>query len=160
MNGNRKAFLDMIAYAEGTAHLGDRGYNVLVGGKLFEGYADHPRKTVQIAPKLKSSAAGRYQILMRYFDVYRALLGLPDFSPESQDRIAIAMIRECRALDDVDCGRVMQAVRKCRSRWASFPGAGYHQRERAMEDLLRAFRGAGGIICEERRERDNIISKK
>ena len=58
---NRKAFLTMIATAEGTVNLGDNGYNVLVGGSLFTGYADHPRKAVYLPKyKIKSTAAGRY----------------------------------------------------------------------------------------------------
>ena len=81
---NRKAFLTMIATAEGTAKLGDNGYNVLVGGSLFTGYADHPRKAVYLPKyKIKSTAAGRYQILSRYYTFYKKLLKLKDFSPAS-----------------------------------------------------------------------------
>ena len=39
VNKNRKAFLDMIAHSEGTAGHGDDGYNVMVGGKLFDDYS-------------------------------------------------------------------------------------------------------------------------
>ena len=64
MNINLKAFLDMLAWSEGTSTVAgsDNGYNVIVGGSLFKGYADHPRKLVDI-PRLgiKSTAAGRYQ---------------------------------------------------------------------------------------------------
>jgi len=73
---NMRAFLDMIAYSEGTDKAGqptkDRGYDVLVGGGLFAGYADHPRKAIKL-PRLgiSSTAAGRYQILARYYDVYK-----------------------------------------------------------------------------------------
>ncbi|MBE0437784.1 MAG: hypothetical protein IBX56_18520, partial [Methylomicrobium sp.] len=39
------AFLDMIAYAEGTVRFGsENGYNVIVGGSTFDDYKDHPRK--------------------------------------------------------------------------------------------------------------------
>jgi muramidase (phage lysozyme) len=57
---------------------------------LFDSYADHPREPVFL-PKfgVYSTAAGRYQLLARYFDDYRALLSLPDFSPECQDQIAL-----------------------------------------------------------------------
>jgi len=145
MNQNRKAFLDMIAVAEGTKGLGDDGYNVLVGGTLFHSYHDHPRRRVWVEKILKhSTAAGRYQILKRYFDAYKEKLGLPDFSPESQDKIAMEMIRECRALDDIDAGRLDEAIEKCRSRWASFPGAGYGQPERKLNTLRIAYQTAGG----------------
>lgn len=47
---NVVAFLDMLAWSEGTDNgrqpTNDRGYDVLVGGGLFRGYADHPRVVV------------------------------------------------------------------------------------------------------------------
>lgn len=147
MNVNRKAFLDMIAVSEGTKDLGDDGYNVLVGGDLFDGYEDHPRKLVVLSPKLKSTAAGRYQLLSKYFDFYKKKLNLPDFAPECQDMIAIQQIRECWALDDVDSGRLDEAIRKCARIWASFPGAGYGQHENKLEVLHLAFKEAGGILA-------------
>lgn len=144
---NRKAFLNMIAHSEGTLGKGDNGYNVLVGGKLFSGYADHPRIMVRLNPKLKSTAAGRYQVLARYFDAYKLKLGLDDFSPASQDAIALQQIKEQGALADVDAGRIETAIRKCANIWASLPGAGYGQHENRLEDLLAAYRQAHGILA-------------
>lgn len=148
---NLVAFLDTIAYSEGTDKPGqptkDRGYDVLVGGGLFTGYADHPRKLIEL-PRfgIKSTAAGRYQILARFYDHYRVQLKLPDFSPRSQDLIAIQLIRECRALDDIDTGRITVALDKCRSRWASLPGAGYGQHEHKVETLVAVFKRRVGVI--------------
>lgn len=148
---NLVAFLDTIAYSEGTDKAGqptkDRGYDVLVGGGLFTGYADHPRKLIDL-PRLgiKSTAAGRYQILARFYDVYKAQLKLPDFSPRSQDLIAIQLIRECKALDDIDTGRIGDALGKCKSRWASLPGAGYGQHEHKLDTLITVFKRRGGVI--------------
>lgn len=145
---NRKAFLDMIAFSEGTNKLGDNGYNVLVGGTLFESYADHPRKLVVLNKAgLKSTAAGRYQLLSRYYDYYKRTLGLPDFSPASQDAIALQQIKEQRALKDVDEGRIFDAISKCKNIWASLPGAGYGQRENEIQDLIFAYKDAGGEIA-------------
>lgn len=146
MNRNCKAFLDMIAWSEGTLGRGDNGYNVLVGGDLFEGYADHPRKKIKVRDGLWSTAAGRYQILARNFDFYSRYLGLKGFGPASQDAIAMHMLGECHALEDIDAGRIERAVRKCASRWASFPGAGYNQPERSMAKLLDAYTRAGGTF--------------
>lgn len=148
MNKNRKAFLDMIAFSEGTKGVGDNGYNVLVGGTLFHGYADHPRTLVTL-PKLgiKSSAAGRYQILGRYYDAYKKTLKLHDFSPDSQDAIALQMIKEQGALDDIDAGRLDSAIEKCKNIWASLPGAGYKQRENSIGKLRTAYLKAGGNIA-------------
>ena len=41
----------------------NHGYDVIVGGELFIDYSDHPRKLVTLNPKLKSTGAGRYQLL-------------------------------------------------------------------------------------------------
>lgn len=148
IKNNRKAFLTMIAIAEGTAILGDSGYNVLVGGSLFTGYADHPRKAIYLPKyKIKSTAAGRYQILSRYYDFYKKLLKLKDFSPASQDAIAIQMIKEQHALQDVDDGKLDAAVEKVSNIWASLPGAGYGQREVAIVSLRKSFVDAGGLIA-------------
>ena len=145
---NRKAFLTMIATAEGTVNLGDNGYNVVVGGSLFTGYADHPRKAVYLPKyKIKSTAAGRYQILSKYYASYKKSLKLKDFSPASQDAIAIQMIKEQGALQDVDEGRVDAAIKKVSNIWASMPGAGYGQREVAIASLRKSFVDAGGLIA-------------
>lgn len=149
MNSNRKAFLDMLSVSEGTVGIGDDGYNVVVGNTLFHGYADHPRKKVWIA-RIKdfSTAAGRYQLLARYFDAYKRQLKLPDFSPASQDAIALQQIRECGALADIDAGNFGAAVWRCRHIWASLPGAGYEgQRENSLDQLQAAFLAAGGKLA-------------
>lgn len=146
---NLSAFLDTIAYSEGTDNPSqptrDRGYDVIVGGGLFKDYTDHPRKLIDL-PKLgiKSTAAGRYQILSRFYDAYKKQLNLPDFSPASQDKIAVQLIRECKALDDVNAGRIADALHKCRSRWASLPGAGYGQNEHSVSRLLDVYKAKGG----------------
>lgn len=145
------AFLDLLAWSEGTDNgrqpTRDAGYDVLVGGELFVGYADHPRRLIAL-PRLgiKSTAAGRYQLLSRYWDVYRAQLGLVDFSPPSQDRVALQQIRERRALDDIKAGRISVAIGKCRNIWASLPGAGYGQHEHKLDDLLAYYIAAGGEV--------------
>lgn len=96
---------------------------------------------------VNSTAAGRYQILERYFDAYRVQLNLPDFGPASQDAIAVQLIRECRALADIEAGRFDAAIRKCASRWASLPGAGYQQHENRLDDLRTAYVAAGGSLA-------------
>jgi len=146
---NVVAFLDMLAWSEGTDNgkqpTNDRGYDVLVGGGLFRGYADHPRALVNL-PKLKiqSTAAGRYQLLQRYWDAYRKTLRLADFSPLSQDLVALQQIRERGALPLVQAGKVPEAISKVKNIWASLPGAGYGQHEREPEDLLAVYRQKGG----------------
>jgi muramidase (phage lysozyme) len=147
MSPNLKAFLDMIAISEGTKGKGDDGYNVIVGGELFKGYEDHPRKLVWLRPGLASTAAGRYQLLSRYYDAYKKQLNLPDFSPASQNAIAIQQIKERHALDDIEKGYISVAIDKVKNIWASLPGAGYGQHENKLDTLIAKYKDAGGSIA-------------
>lgn len=147
------AFLDCIAWSEiGPALLqhSDDGYDVLVGSTdraplLFDSYATHPAVYNQ---RYNSTAAGRYQLLARYFPAYRALLRLPDFSPVSQDEIAIQQIRECHAFDLIVAGNFADAVARVAHIWASMPSSGYGQHENALSDLQAAYLAAGGQLAD------------
>lgn len=152
------AFLDMLAFAEiGPEMLSqsDDGYNVLVGSlpnamSMFDGYGKHPlpskRDAIQYAPGVWSTAAGRYQILSRYWPHYQKQLRLPDFGPVSQDRYAIQQIKEQRAFDLIKQGDLAGAIQRCRNIWASLPGAGYNQHEHTLRDLMHAYVKAGGEL--------------
>ena len=87
INNQRKAFLDMLAWSEGTDNgrqkTRNRGAWRHCRRRLFTDYSDHPRKLVTLNPKLKSTGAGRYQLLSRWWDAYRKQLGLKDFSKKS-----------------------------------------------------------------------------
>ncbi len=158
MNDNMRAFLSLIAHSEGTAGIGEDGYNVIVGARktqpiLFGSYHGHPRLLVVVRrdnPRtavdegLFSTAAGRYQVLAHIYDHYKLVLRLPDFSPASQDKIALRLISECKAESDIFAGRIEHAIDKCKSRWASFPGAGYGQPEHSFSALRTAFLNLGG----------------
>lgn len=149
---NLNAFLDTIAVSElGKALLdiSDDGYNVIVGSTVakptfFSDYSAHPNILVHLTPELASTAAGRYQVLHKYAEAYIAQLGLPDFGPVSQDAIAIQMIGECQARDDIEAGRISDALIKCSSRWASLPAATYGQHVNTLSNLLAAYQQAGG----------------
>lgn len=144
---NARAFLDMIAYAEGTGSNAD-GYRMMFGGGLFDSYADHPRRvftfTNRVGKTLRTTAAGRYQFLARTWDYLAAQLNLPDFGPFYQDAAALQLIRERGALNDVRAGRLTTAITKCAPVWASLPGAGYNQPERKLSNLVAAYTAAGG----------------
>lgn len=154
INPQRKAFLDMLAWSEGTDKPSqptkNHGYDVIVGGELFSDYSDHPRKMVTLNPKLKSTAAGRYQLLTRWWDAYRKQLGLKDFSPASQDAVALQQIKERKALSDIDSGNITSAIQKCSNIWASLPGAGYGQFEHKADSLIAKFKEAGGVVNEQK----------
>ena len=70
INNQRKAFLDMLAWSEGTDNgrqkTRNHGYDVIVGGELFTRLLRSPSKLVTLNPKLKSTGAGRYQLLSRW----------------------------------------------------------------------------------------------
>lgn len=152
MSPNLRAFLCTIKVSEiGPAllALSDDGYNVLVGSTpakplLFHDYSTHPM--VRNAA-MNSDAAGAYQFMGRYWSHYKLQLNLPDFGPESQDRWAVQLIKECHALDDVENGQIAKAIAKCSSRWASFPGAGYGQHENRLDTLQAAYEAAGGTFA-------------
>lgn len=146
---NEKAFLDMIAFSEGVAQ-GEDGYRTLFGGRLFDSFADHPGIFFDFTDKagrqLKTSAAGRYQFLLRTWRELAQKLQLPDFSPASQDAAALELVRQRGALNDVQAGRFAQAVAKCAPIWASLPGAGYAQHENKITSLMAAYQAAGGTL--------------
>ena len=59
INNQHGAFLDMLAWSEGTDNgrqkTRNHGYDVIVGGELLQ-CSDHPRKLVTLNPKLNQQA--------------------------------------------------------------------------------------------------------
>ncbi|MEG3839199.1 glycoside hydrolase family 104 protein [Microcoleus sp. herbarium14] len=116
-----KAFLDTIAAAEGTA--ASDGYRTQYTGTKFASFSDHPREMRcgrRYGKKLCSDAAGRYQFLSTTWDRFAKKFGVSDFSPQNQDLMAIELIREKGALEDIEAGRLESAVRKLAYIWPSF----------------------------------------
>jgi muramidase (phage lysozyme) len=157
---NLSAFLYMLAWSEGTSTspaTKNNGYDVIVTGidkkpEIFTDYTDHPfckgRPSKVINSKgLTSNASGRYQFMLKDWAHYRALLKLPNFGPESQDAWAIQLIKERRALPDIEAGKIASAISKCRNIWASLPGAGYGQPEHKLDLLLAQYKKAGGVLA-------------
>ena len=113
INNQRKAFLDMLAWSEGTDNgrqkTRNHGYDVIVGGELFTDYSDHPRKLVYAKPKTQT----RRRTLPASFPLVGCLpakqLGLKDFSPKSQDAVALQQIKTWR-LPMIDRGDIRQAM--------------------------------------------------
>lgn len=154
---NMAAFLDMLAYSEGTSTVlgSDDGYNVNVGRALFQGYAAHPR--IPVMTKWGwSDAAGRYQVMAAIpgkiktdtWDWASRACGVTDFGPAAQDKVAVYLITRRGALADIEAGRLADAITKCRKEWASLPGAGYGQREHAYEVLRAQYLLHGGTDIE------------
>jgi muramidase (phage lysozyme) len=146
------AFLDMIALSEIGASLlakSDDGYNVLVGSTpakplLFSSYAMHPNV---LNAACNSTAAGRYQLLFRWFKPYADQLKLPDFGPISQDLIALQQIKERRAIPLIQAGQFAAAVSACSNIWASLPGNSYGQHQNQLAALQASYADAGGRVA-------------
>lgn len=140
---NVKAFLRAIRLGEGTKD--DAGYSRLVGGGDFAGFDEHPGQKVWIERyQVWSSAAGAYQIIL---PTWRGLVrewGLKDFSPDSQDMAAVALIMERNALKYVLSGRIEEAVYRLRTVWASLPGSPHGQRTETLRAFLDEYRKHGG----------------
>ena len=143
INNQRKAFLDMLAWSEGTdggrQKTRNHGYDVIVGVSYFTGPQDIFSASA-LNPKLKSTGAGRYQLLSRWWDAYRKQQ-LKDFSPKSQDAVALQQMRR-GALPMIDRGDIRQAIDRCSNIWASLPGAGYGQFEHKADSLIAKFKRA------------------
>lgn len=142
---NVAAFLDMLAWSEGTDHpaqrTNDHGYDVLVGGGLFTDYSKHPNILVSL-PRygIKSTAAGRYQFLYRtWMAIVRNYGFRGRFIPEAQDLAAVKLLTECGAIPHIEAGRIDKAIAKAAPIWASLPGAGYGQQEHKLARLLEIY---------------------
>jgi muramidase (phage lysozyme) len=114
------------------------------GPQVITDYSDHPfahggAVTVRRVPLLVSTAAGRYQVLARYFEAYKAQLHLADFSPASQDAVALKQMGERGAVALVDAGKIEAAITACAPIWASFPGNDYGQGGKSMDELLAKY---------------------
>ena len=159
---NVAAFLSMIASSEGTDRAADP-YRVCYGyAHTIADLSDHPAnsgewrgeplsdvmcKGAGLSAGCVSTAAGRYQMIRRTWDGCARALGLDDFGAQSQDAAAVYLIKQRHALEDVQAGRISDAIGKCAREWASLPGAGYGQPERRLLALLDSFTNAGGYLA-------------
>lgn len=149
MTNNEIALLKTIGFSEIGRDLlahSDDGYNVLFGGTIFASYADHPRKHITING-LTSTAAGKYQILERTYDAYKARLKLPDFSPHSQDMIALELLKEMGSDMLINEGHFNEAIIKANKIWASLPNSPYGQRTNSMTHLEAYYENVGGTLA-------------
>jgi muramidase (phage lysozyme) len=138
MSANMKAFLDVIAYAEGT---GD-SYNYIFSFATFSSFRDHPRRLI-CSGGYCSDAAGRYQFKSTTWDEVRRTLGLTDFSPVSQDLGAVQLIKWRGAYDEVERidgpNSFGDALYGVRLEWASLPHSPYGQPVKTVGELWTKF---------------------
>ena len=83
---NQRAFLDMLAWSEeldnGRQKTRNHGYDVIVGGELFNDCIHHPRKLVTLNPNSNQQAPDATSSFP-LVDAYRKQLGLKDFLRKS-----------------------------------------------------------------------------
>lgn len=126
VDANTQKFLDFVGKAEGA------DYNTIVGGGKFNSYAAHPNVVGLRTKEGPSTAAGKYQILNSTYQDIAPKIGVTDFSPESQDRIALELIKRAGALEDVQKGNYQAAIKKLGPTWASLPSSTYSQPKRSQ----------------------------
>ena len=141
------AMLDAIAYSEfrnNPEATTARAYNLLFGYKYFSSFARHPDTVV--CTDICSAAAGRYQIMPDTWSEAQNYIAnnkiseipwmtgrLPDFSPASQDKMAIYKIwyrfayAQLRRLSYNDNVNLRSVTDKLALEWASLPGNVYGQ---------------------------------
>ncbi|WP_347558593.1 glycoside hydrolase family 104 protein [Robbsia sp. KACC 23696] len=176
MTANRRAFLQMLRYSEGTATTPGtkyQGYDVVVRGivvddqrrpvldskgnarlapiELMTDFSTHPfangrPSKIINAHGLLSTASGGLQIKLSNWRYYGPLVGAKDFGPDNQDAIALYMINERGALGLIDAGRFDDAVARVANLWASLPSAGYGQLEHPIDTVRSYYLAAGGTV--------------
>lgn len=139
-----RAFMRMLRVGEGTEE--EIGYSTIVGGSTFKDhgkdFSDHPKVYIS---KHDSTAAGAYQITKTNwndtpFVTWRNDHNVKDFSPESQDKYCVYLIKEKKkALGLIKKDDIKGAISKCRTEWASLPGAGYGQREEDIDNIVKKY---------------------
>jgi len=138
-----------IAGAEGTILGGKPGYNVMFGGGRFQGYERHPDRVVRSPGGYSSAAAGAYQFMPGTWSGVQKSLGLPDFSPRSQD---IGMLKKVRdrlmplggLAAITKAGQLTPEIQAALApEWASFPTASgksyYGQPVKKAEQIQKFF---------------------
>ncbi|MEH3021685.1 MAG: hypothetical protein PGN19_02990 [Pseudomonas oryzihabitans] len=144
-----RAFIRMIRVGEGTS--GKSGYEKLFGGQSFiqdysKNFDDHPNIKIK-RQGYTSSAAGAYQVMAYTWNDkamirIRKKLQIKDFTPESQDRFCIALLRykvRSNPLLMICNGQIEEAIKKCSTEWASLPTSPYGQPMKTMEESLMSY---------------------
>lgn len=115
-NRNVVAFLRAIRAGESSQ--GPDAYSMLVYGGSFSDFSTHPKVFKPIpGSTLKTSAAGAYQITYTTWLWLKVLANVNDFTPASQDKMAVAYLRKLGALQDLLDGNYAAAIDKCRDVW-------------------------------------------
>lgn len=138
-----RAFLMVIADAEGTIKKAYGGYLTHYKEGFFDSFDTHPERIVCGTYKgkpLNASAAGRYMILAKTWKKVRKALRLgDDFGPHHQDLAAVYLLEKCGALRYIRRGRIRDAIAKANIEWATFPNSPHNQVSRTMDQMLAKY---------------------
>jgi muramidase (phage lysozyme) len=148
---NMQAFLRAIGQAEGGGY--DFRYGAMRGRDddpwRFSDFSTHPGP----GRGGRITAAGLYQITRPTWLEMAAKMGLDDFSPATQDLVAVEVLRTVGAAADIVRGDLAAALDKASRRWASLPrGRGMRGRyppqpSVAFETFVAHYRTAGGTLA-------------
>jgi muramidase (phage lysozyme) len=151
-NPNVRTFLHTIAETETETEGG--GYDFKYGA--LKGRKNDPWRFTDFSTHLgpcvdgKNTAAGMYQTLKDTWKVRIENMGLTDFSPMTQDLIAVDILRTIHALDAVMSGDLPSALEKASAQWSSLPkgpSQGGHypdQITKPYEQVVEIFKNNGG----------------
>lgn len=145
---NVAAFIKAIAVAEGGGY--DFKYGAVKGKRndpwRFSDYSTHPGP----GRGGSTTAAGMYQINRVTWQDHGGKMGLTDFSPKTQDLIAVEMLRAIGVIEKIKAGDVAGAMPPAAVKWAALPkGPGLNsarsdQPFMAYEEFFRHYQAAGG----------------
>jgi muramidase (phage lysozyme) len=144
---NVAAFLKAIAEAEGGGY--DFKYGAFKGKRndpwRFTDFSTHPGPGFQ-----GSTAAGMYQITIATWRNHGGKMGLTDFSPKTQDLLAVEILRSLGVVEKIKSGDIAGAMGPTARIWAALPlGPGLRNAHAPQpyvpyEEFFRTYQAAGG----------------
>jgi muramidase (phage lysozyme) len=144
---NVAAFLKAIAEAEGGGY--DFRYGAFKGKRndpwRFTDFSTHPGAGFQ-----GSTAAGMYQITIATWRNHGGKMGLTDFSPKTQDLLAVEILRSLGVAEKIKSGDIAGAMGPAARIWAALPlGPGLRNAHAPQpyvpyEEFFRTYQAAGG----------------
>lgn len=145
---NVAAFIKAVALAEGGGY--DFKYGAIKGKRndpwRFTDYSTHPGP----GKGGTTTAAGMYQINIATWRDHGAKMGLTDFTPRTQDLIAVEILRSIGVIEKIKAGDVAGAMPRAAVKWAALPkGPGLtsahpDQPFTTYEEFFRNYQAAGG----------------
>jgi muramidase (phage lysozyme) len=99
-------------------------------------------KPIQLTPavaEVRSTASGRYQLILPTWEALCQKGRSRTFSAASQDLAAIQLLTGCGACYELLAGHISTAIDKACETWASFPGNPYQQGGRSLDWLLTTY---------------------